>query len=37
MNRDQSNLAAADQKKEAVIVDASFESLMPKFMANRKK
>lgn len=32
----QSNLKAADQK-ETVIVDASFEPLMPKFMANRKK
>lgn len=33
----QSHLTVADQKKETVIVDASFEPLMAKFMANRKK
>jgi DNA-binding response OmpR family regulator len=37
MSQAQSNLQAADPKKETVIVDASFEPLMPKFMANRKK
>lgn len=37
MNPSPSHLTAADQKKETVIVDASFEPLMPKFLANRKK
>lgn len=37
MGQAQLNLKADDQKKETVIVDASFEPLMPKFMANRKK
>ena len=36
MSQAQTNLQAADQK-ETVIIDASFEPLMPKFMANRKK
>lgn len=37
MSQAQLNLTAGDQKKETVIIDASFEPLMPKFMANRKK
>ena len=37
MSQSQLNFKAADQKKETVIVDVSFEPLMPKFLANRKK
>ncbi|MGC4096652.1 MAG: response regulator [Nitrospira sp.] len=37
MNPAQPHLPEADRKKETVIVDASFEPLIPKFLANRKK
>ena len=37
MSQSQLNPTEGGQKKETVIVDASFEPLMQKFMANRKK
>ncbi|MBH0200321.1 MAG: Hpt domain-containing protein [Nitrospira sp.] len=37
MDQAQSTPKAADREKETVLVDASFEPLMPKFMTNRKK
>jgi HPt (histidine-containing phosphotransfer) domain-containing protein len=37
MDQAQSTPKAADREKETVLVDASFEPLMPKFLTNRKK
>jgi HPt (histidine-containing phosphotransfer) domain-containing protein len=37
MDQAQSTSKAADREKETVLVDASFEPLMPKFLTNRKK